>query len=506
MSLLALVVTLIVIISAYSWMMAHLAWKRTLQETGFLDEMAALSSGDRILVIAPHPDDEALGCAGVIRQAVAAGAEVHVVLMTNGDAAELSLIFGERELTNSPRAFINLGIARQDETLRATALLGLPANRVHFLGYPNNGLVAMWRPEHWFYSAPYQSPYTRSAFSPYARTFTPQAPYCGQQVLADLMALLHQVRPTRVFVVHPQDVHPDHWATYCFARYALETISLRAALAASQSPANALWPREVEVYGYLVHWPGYPLPRKSAPNLDLLPPPELTSKPSVQPDQRPWLRLALDDEDTRMKMRAILTYRSQEPSFDRLLVAFARRNETFERLPVVHLQPLETATAEPKAVLPFSAQWSLQHRARRKLGGADLSSLALKVQDNLVLQAELIGVPRPIPSGGYIALDVRTWDSSGLPVITTIYLRPTSHHGAALAGAVRAGPGATSRPIPVLLATPEPGRLVVTGVPLPPESFARTRLFLSCWGSDRDRVIDPLVAAPLDYAPLPEGE
>jgi LmbE family N-acetylglucosaminyl deacetylase len=504
--MLALVVTFVMVVAAYSWVMTHLAWKRALQETGFIDEMPAPTAADRLLIIAPHPDDEALGCAGVIRQAVAAGAEVHVVLMTNGDAAELSLVFGERELTYSPQAFVNLGIARQDETLRAMALLGLPPSRVHFLGYPNNGLVAMWRPEHWFYSSPYQSPYTQTAFSPYARTFTPQAPYCGQQVLADLMTLLHQVRPTKLFVVHPHDVHPDHWATYCFTRYALETISLRTALAASQSPENALWPREVEVYGYLIHWPGYPVPRKPSPALDLLPPPELTSKTVTQPDHRPWLRLPLDSDDTNLKLRAIMSYRSQEPAFDRLLTAFARRNESFERLPVVNLQPLEATASEQKSVLPFSAQWLLPHRARRKLGGADLSSLTLKVQDNLVLQAEITGLARPIPVGGYIALDVRTWDSSGLPVLTTIYLRPTSHGGAALAGAVRSGPRATSRPIPVLLSTPQAGRLVVTGVPLPQESFARTRLFLSCWGSDRDRVTDPLVATPLDYAPLPEGE
>ena len=504
--MLALVITFVMIVAAYSWLMTHLASKRALQETGFIDEMPGLLPTDRILIFAPHPDDESLGCAGVIRQAVAAGAEVHVVLMTNGDAAELSLIFGERELSYSPRAFINLGITRQNETLRAMALLGLPAERVHFLGYPNNGLVAMWRPEHWFYSTPYQSPYTLTSFSPYARTFTPQAPYCGQQVLADLMTLLHQVRPTKIFVVHPQDVHPDHWATYCFVRYALETIRLRTALAASHTPGAALWARDVEVYGFLIHWPGYPVPRKPAPALDLLPPPELIGKPNGQADRRPWFRLPLSSADTKVKLQAIMTYRSQEPSFDRLLTAFARQNESFERLPVVNLQPLETATAQPSSVLPFSAQWVLQHRPRRKLGGADLTSLTLKVQDNLVLQAEMTGLRRPIPVAGYIALDLRTWDSSGQPVITTIYIRPTSHGGAALAGALRAGPGATSRPIPVLLSTPEPGRLVLSGVPLPGDSFARTRLFLSCWGSDRDRLTDPLTAAPLDYAPLPEGE
>jgi len=34
---------------------------------------------DRILIIAPHPDDEVLACGGLIQQAVAVGADVRVI-------------------------------------------------------------------------------------------------------------------------------------------------------------------------------------------------------------------------------------------------------------------------------------------------------------------------------------------------------------------------------------------------------------------------------------------
>jgi LmbE family N-acetylglucosaminyl deacetylase len=504
--LVAVVVVLVAIIASYSWVMTHLAWKRALQQTGFIDETPGPGSGDRILVVAPHPDDEALGCAGVIRKGVTAGAEVHVVLMTNGDASELALIFGERELSSSPEAFVKLGRARQTETLRAMAMLGLPPSHIHFLGYPNNGLVPMWRPEHWFYSSLYQSPYTHTSFSPYERTFTPQAPYCGQQVLSDLVTILHQVRPTQVYVVHHRDVHPDHWATYCFLRFALETVALRTALASSESPENALWARQVKVFGYLIHWPHYPVPRARATNLDLLPPVELSREAGSEARPREWLRMPLDPEDTTAKLRAIMAYRSQEPSFDRLLVAFARRNESFEQLRVVDLSPLETAAAHPPTALPYSAQWLASHAHRRKLGGADLTALTLTVQDNLVLRAELTGAPHRIPANGYVALDLRTWDTAGLPVITTVYVRRGPRGRALQAAATRSGPGAQSRPLPDLLSTPAAGQVVIAGVPLPPDSFARTRLFLSCWGSVRDRVTFPLAIAPLDYAPLPEGE
>jgi N-acetylglucosamine malate deacetylase 1 len=37
-----------------------------------------------VLIIAAHPDDEALGCAGVIAKHIASGDKVHVIFMTNG--------------------------------------------------------------------------------------------------------------------------------------------------------------------------------------------------------------------------------------------------------------------------------------------------------------------------------------------------------------------------------------------------------------------------------------
>jgi len=38
----------------------------------------------RVLVVAPHPDDEVLGCGGVMARHAAAGDEVHVVVVTRG--------------------------------------------------------------------------------------------------------------------------------------------------------------------------------------------------------------------------------------------------------------------------------------------------------------------------------------------------------------------------------------------------------------------------------------
>lgn len=54
-------------------------------ETGILSMLPQVQNQTRLLVIAPHCDDETLGCGGIIQGVLAAGGEVMVVIMTNGD-------------------------------------------------------------------------------------------------------------------------------------------------------------------------------------------------------------------------------------------------------------------------------------------------------------------------------------------------------------------------------------------------------------------------------------
>jgi LmbE family N-acetylglucosaminyl deacetylase len=42
-------------------------------------------SGQRVLVFSPHPDDESIGVGGYIAQSIENGANVEIVLVTNGD-------------------------------------------------------------------------------------------------------------------------------------------------------------------------------------------------------------------------------------------------------------------------------------------------------------------------------------------------------------------------------------------------------------------------------------
>ncbi|MCV6638911.1 PIG-L family deacetylase [Candidatus Albibeggiatoa sp. nov. NOAA] len=68
-----------------------------------------------VLVLAPHPDDEVFGCGGAIMQHVAQGQAVHVVIMTDGQAAMPYQHETYRD------AYIS---QRQQESLQAAKILG----------------------------------------------------------------------------------------------------------------------------------------------------------------------------------------------------------------------------------------------------------------------------------------------------------------------------------------------------------------------------------------------
>ena len=68
---------------------------------------------ENVLVIAPHPDDDVIGCGGSIAKHVDAGRAVTVVFLTSGDAGSL----------DHDRAA--LGIAREGEARAAAAALGV---------------------------------------------------------------------------------------------------------------------------------------------------------------------------------------------------------------------------------------------------------------------------------------------------------------------------------------------------------------------------------------------
>lgn len=101
---------------------------RSLSASGIL----RLAKGRRIVVIAPHPDDETLGCGSLIAGAARRGGKIAVISLTDGDASHpLSQRW-------PPAA---LGHLRSGEQRRALARLGAGGAPVRRFGW-GDGRVA----------------------------------------------------------------------------------------------------------------------------------------------------------------------------------------------------------------------------------------------------------------------------------------------------------------------------------------------------------------------------
>jgi LmbE family N-acetylglucosaminyl deacetylase len=339
--------------------------------------------GASVLVIAPHCDDETLGAGGFIRQAVRAGARVRVLFLTNGDGFPLAVSKQYLKLHPSRNNYIRFAYHRQTETLAALGELGVPPDRVTFLGYPDGGLAPMWN-RFWRPDTLYRSRFTGCTRSPYANGFRPRTPYCGSAVLADLRAVLLQERPTDVVVPHPGDDHPDHWASYCYLLAALREIHLQ-----ESAGQGSGWGGEPGVHTYLVHRGDWPVPQGLRPDARLVPPAAL-----VGLDTR-WSALPLSEADREAKQRALTRYRSQMAVMRRFLQSFVRRDELFGEQPPGAVS-LAAATDVVPALLgpawerlaPVITDGAEDTLMRGLNGGADLTSVAA-VTDGRALYVRL---------------------------------------------------------------------------------------------------------------------
>ena len=107
--------------------------------------MTMIDNIQRAMVIAPHPDDEVLGCGGTIARLVSLGRHVEVVVATRGSAPMFDAEQVEKVQTEARRAHAMLGIAR-------THFLDFPAAMLDSLPRAelNQGigtLVAQCRPD-----------------------------------------------------------------------------------------------------------------------------------------------------------------------------------------------------------------------------------------------------------------------------------------------------------------------------------------------------------------------
>lgn len=87
--------------------------------------MTIISRIQRALVLAPHPDDEVLGCGGTMARLVKAGAHVEVAVVTRGRPPMFDAQQAEQVRAEAERSHALLGVATRFMDLPAAALDGV---------------------------------------------------------------------------------------------------------------------------------------------------------------------------------------------------------------------------------------------------------------------------------------------------------------------------------------------------------------------------------------------
>jgi LmbE family N-acetylglucosaminyl deacetylase len=149
-----------------------------------------LTARDRLLVLAPHPDDETLAAGMLVQHALAAGARVHVAFATDGDNNPWPQRWLERRWRIGEAERVRWGARRREEARAAVAVLG--AGRpidLTFLGWPDQGLTDLLMAD--------------------------------DGAVARLARVLDDVRPTHLVFPDLGDRHPDHSALHVMTELAI---------------------------------------------------------------------------------------------------------------------------------------------------------------------------------------------------------------------------------------------------------------------------------------------
>ncbi len=174
--------------------------------------------GARLMVLAPHPDDESLAAGGLIQRALEYGVPVDVVFASDGENNPWPQRVLERRIRIGAGQRLEWGRRRRAEADAALRALGAGHVGVHRLGWPDGGVT--WRL--------------------LDDTAT---------MLSALRRLIEQHRPTLLVLPDLVDRHPDHSAMHVLAEMVFRQ------LPAELKPA---------CLGYLLHGRSQPgVPRRA---------------------------------------------------------------------------------------------------------------------------------------------------------------------------------------------------------------------------------------------------
>ncbi len=394
-----------------------------------LAPVAVPSSATRLLVFAPHCDDETLGCGGLIQRTLSTGGAVRTVMLTNGDGFRTAVERQARNLRVGPQDYIRFASIRQDESVRALESLGMPRKEVVFFGYPDRGLMPLWN-DHWTRDQLYTSSFTRCSSSPYTNTFNGASKYCGQDLLEDIKTEIRNFHPTEIKVTHPSDDHPDHAAGSAFVTLALKQLQ-------NESDGNS-WLHKIHLSYYLVHRGDWPMPQGARPGEALLPPRQMAHL-----DTR-WSSLLLNPKEVQQKAKSIDLYPSQTALMRRFLISFARKSEIFGDSPITELHAVPDNTmhvdANPRdwsRITPVLMDAVGDNVIRDLQGGGDIRALfACKDRNFLYLR---IDTRQPVSSRFSYTVHLRAFAKNGSTTqdVFTLHI-PVSSANSMLDGESRA--------------------------------------------------------------------
>src|SRR6478609_4717441 len=176
--------------------------------------MFSLSNADKVLVVAPHPDDESLGTGGLLQQIFVQKIPVRILFATNGENNPCAQRYWEQRWHIGQAEQVRWGQRRREEALNAIRSLGGPPECAKFLDLPDLGTTKLLMQ--------------------------------GEELLNLMVKEVRDWEPTLVLLPAMLDAHPDHSAL---------AVAFSIALELAGAPGTRSWE-------YLVHRPQVPMPQK----------------------------------------------------------------------------------------------------------------------------------------------------------------------------------------------------------------------------------------------------
>ncbi|MGA9333745.1 MAG: PIG-L deacetylase family protein [Rudaea sp.] len=155
-----------------------------------MSDTISVAAGDRLLILAPHPDDESIATGGLLQVARELGASIRVIVLTDGDNNPWPQRWIEKRWHVGADERKRWGARRREEARVAMRILGMDDTQMRFFGLPDLGLTDLLM---------------RASPEPVER----------------LRAELDDFAPTMLVLPALSDLHPDHSAAHILLRIAL---------------------------------------------------------------------------------------------------------------------------------------------------------------------------------------------------------------------------------------------------------------------------------------------